>query len=152
MVHLAECKLVLAVRPGLFDPISTKRMKFIARVTEQLEYAACAKSGDVYCKTTSRYETDLQTDEKHLVQIQRRVNPWWWMDKDAKYFMTVKYGTRIIEFAKGKPAVQAETLDQIIEVLKSLKTATANGELDALLAQAGEHIRKRFKPMAKPRQ
>ena len=47
MVHLAECKLVLAVRPGLFDPISTKRMKFIARVTEQLEYAACAKSGDV---------------------------------------------------------------------------------------------------------
>jgi hypothetical protein len=42
-------------------------------------------------------------------------------------------------------AVQTETLDQIIEVLKSLKLATSNGELDVLLTQAGELIRKRFK-------
>jgi len=35
-------------------------------------------------------------------------------------------------------AVQAETLEQMIEVLKSLKLATAKGELDVLLTQAGE--------------
>ena len=59
--------------------------------------------------------------------------------------MTVKYGSKVIEFAKGKPAVQAETLDQIIEVLKSLKQATSNGELDLHLTQASELIRKKFK-------
>jgi len=51
----------------------------------------------------------------------------------------------VIELAKGKPAVQTETLDQIIEVLKSLKQATSNGELDLHLSQASELIRKKFK-------
>ena len=76
----------------------------------------------------------------------RKVSPWWWTDKDGKYLLTIKYGSKVIELAKGKPAVQAETLDQIIEVLISLKLATSNGELDLLLSQAGELIRKRFKP------
>ena len=75
----------------------------------------------------------------------RKVSPWWWTDKDGNYLMAIKYGSKVIELAKGKPAVQAETLDQIIEVLKSLKLAASNGELDVLLTQAGELIRKRFK-------
>ena len=36
-------------------------------------------------------------------------------------------------------------MDQIIEVLESLKLATTNGELDLHLTQALELIRKKFK-------
>ena len=75
----------------------------------------------------------------------RKVSPWWWTDKDGKYLMAIKYGSKVIELAKGKSAVQAETLEQIIEVLKSLKQATSNGELDLHLSQASELIRKKFK-------
>jgi len=59
--------------------------------------------------------------------------------------MAIKYGSKVIELAKGKSAVQAETLEQIIEVLKSLKLATSIGELDLHLSQASELIRKKFK-------
>ena len=42
--------------------------------------------------------------------------------------MTIKYGSKVIEFSKRKPASQAETLGQSIEALKSLKQATTKGE------------------------
>ncbi len=137
MIQLADVKLVSAVRPTFQDPITLKRTKFISRVSEQLEIANHLMKGEQIPFTSFNDPVSLKRP--------RKVSPWWWIDKDGKYLMTIKYGSKVIELSKGKPAVQAETLDQIIEVLKSLKQATSNGELDFLLTQAGELIRKRFK-------
>ena len=138
MIQLANVKLVTAVRPIFQDPVTLKRSKFISRVSEQLEIANLLLNGGQIPFTSFHDPVSLKRP--------RKVSPWWWTDKDGKYLMAIKYGSKVIELAKGKPAVQAETLDQIIEVLKSLKQATAKGELDVLLSQAGELIRKRFKP------
>jgi hypothetical protein len=129
---------VSAVRPTFQDPVALKRSKFISRLSEQLEIANHLMKGEQIPFTSSHDPVSLKRP--------RKVSPWWWTDKDGKYLMTIKYGSKVIELAKGKPAVQAETLDQIIEVLISLKLATSNGELDLLLSQAGELIRQRFKP------
>ena len=137
MIQLADVKLVSAVRPTFQDPVALKRSKFISRVSEQLEIANLLMKGEQIPFTSFNDPVSLKRP--------RRVSPWWWTDRDGKYLMAIKYGSKVIELAKGKPAVQAETLDQIIEVLKSLKLATSNGELDVLLTQAGELIRKRFK-------
>ncbi len=137
MIQLADVKLVSAVRPTFQDPVALKRSKFISRVSEQLEIANLLMKGEQIPFTSFHDPVSLKRP--------RKVSPWWWIDRDGKYLMTIKYGSKVIELAKGKPAVQAETLDQIIEVLKSLKLATSNGELDVLLTQAGELIRKRFK-------
>lgn len=137
MIQLAEVKLVSAVRPTFQDPVALKRLKFISRVSEQLEIANLLMKGEQIPFTSFHDPVSLKRP--------RKVSPWWWIDKDGKYLMAIKYGSKVIELAKGKPAVQAETLDQIIEVLKSLKLAASNGELDVLLTQAGELIRKRFK-------
>ena len=138
MIQLADVKLVSAVRPTFQDPVTLKRTKFISRVSEQLEIANHLMKGEQIPFTSLNDAVSLRRPSK--------ASPWWWTDKDGKYLMTIKYGSKVIELAKGKPAVQAETLDQIIEVLISLKLATSNGELDLLLSQAGELIRKRFKP------
>jgi len=138
MIQLADVKLVSAVRPTFQDPVILKRTKFISRVSEQLEIANLLMKGEQIPFTSLNDAVSLRRPSK--------ASPWWWTDKDGKYLMTIKYGSKVIELAKGKPAVQAETLDQIIEVLISLKLATSNGELDLLLSQAGELIRKRFKP------
>ena len=137
MIQLVDVKLVSAVRPTFQDPVALKRSKFISRVSEQLEIANHLMKG----------EQIPFTNFHDLVSLKRprKVSPWWWTDKDGKYLMTIKYGSKVIELAKGKPAIQAETLDQIIEVLKSLKLATSNGELDLHLTQASELIRKKFK-------
>ena len=137
MIQLADVKLIAAIRPTFQDPVALKRSKFIFRVSEQLEIANHLIKGEQIPVTSFHDPVSLKRS--------RKVSPWWWIDKDGKYLMTVKYGSKVIEFAKGKPAVQAESLDQIIEVLKSLKQATLNGDLDVLLTQAGELIRKKFK-------
>ena len=137
MIQLADVKLVSAVRPTFQDPVTLKRSKFISRVSEQLEIADLLLKGEQLPFTSFHDPVSLKRP--------RKVSPWWWTDKDGKYLMAIKYGSKVIELAKGKPAVQAETLDQIIEVLKSLKLATSNGELDLHLSQASELIRKKFK-------
>ena len=137
MIQLVDMKLVSAVRPTFHDPIALKRSKFISRVSEQLEIANLLMKGEQIPFTSFHDPVSLKSP--------RKVSPWWWTDKDGKYLMAIKYGSKVIELAKGKSAVQAETLDQIIEVLKSLKLATSNGELDLHLSQASELIRKKFK-------
>jgi hypothetical protein len=137
MIQLSDVKLVSAVRPTFQDPVTLKRTKFISRVSEQLEIANNLMTGEQIPFTSFHDPVSLKRP--------RKVSPWWWIDKEGKYLMAIKYGSKVIELAKGKSAVQAETLEQIIEVLKSLKQATSNGELDVLLTQAGELIRKRFK-------
>ena len=137
MIQLADVKLVSSVRPTFQDPVTLKRSKFISRVSEQLEIANLLMKGEQIPFTSFHNPASLKRP--------RKVSPWWWLDKDGKYLMAIKYGSKVIELAKGKPAVQAETLDQIIEVLKSLKLATSNGELDLNLSQASELIRKKFK-------
>ena len=137
MIQLADVKLVSAVRPTFQDPVALKRSKFISRVSEQLEIANHLMNGEQIPFTSFNDPVSLKRP--------RKISPWWWTDKDGKYLMTIKYGSKVIELAKGKTAVQAETLDQIIEVLKSLKLATSNGELDLHLTQASELIRKKFK-------
>ena len=137
MIQLADVKLVSAVRPTFQDPVALKRTKFISRVSEQLEIANLLIRGEQIPITSFHDPVSLKRP--------RKVSPWWWTEKDGKYLMAIKYGTKVIELAKGKSAVQAETLEQIIEVLKSLKLATSNGELDLHLTQASELIRKKFK-------
>jgi len=137
VIQLADVKLVSAVRPTFQDPVALKRSKFISRVSEQLEIANLLMKGEQIPLTSFHDPVSLKRP--------RKVSPWWWTDKDGKFLMTIKYGSKVIELAKGKPAVQAETLKQIIEVLKSLKLATSNGELDLHLSQASELIRKKFK-------
>ena len=138
MIQLADVKLVSAVRPTFQDPVALKRTKFISRVSEQLEIANLLMKGEQIPLTSFHDPVSLRRP--------RKVSPWWWTDKDGKFLMSIKYGSKMIELAKGKSTVQAETLEQIIEVLKSLKQATSNGELDLHLTQAGELIRKMFKP------
>ena len=137
MIQLADVKLVSAVRPTFQDPVALKRLKFISRISEQLEIANLLMKGEQIPFTSFHDPVSLKRP--------RKVSPWWWTDKDGKYLMAIKYGSKVIELAKGKSAVQAETLEQIIEVLKSLKLATSNGELDLHLTQASELIRKKFK-------
>jgi hypothetical protein len=106
MIQLADVKLVSAVRPTFQDPVALKRLKFISRVSEQLEIANLLMKGEQIPFTSFHDPVSLKRP--------RKVSPWWWIDKEGKYLMAIKYGSKVIELAKGKPAVQAETLDQAL--------------------------------------
>lgn len=145
MANLTGIHFVAATRPHLSDPVTTKRRKLMQRIDEQIAAFDSQQRGEVYSKTIQHTVKDLETDEPMVQTSTRRVIPWWWSDKDGTVYLSVRYGTKVLEFSKGRTAIQVDGLAQVPKVLTQLRAATAAGELDALLAQAGEQLRKRFK-------
>ena len=51
----------------------------------------------------------------------------------------------MLDFAKGKNAIEVASEADIVSVLETLKKAVESGELDAQMATASEAVRKKFK-------
>ncbi len=58
--------------------------------------------------------------------------------------MNVRYGSKVIELAKGKNAVEAGDLNALIEALGMVKSAVLAGELDAEIEKASGALRTGF--------
>jgi hypothetical protein len=64
------------------------------------------------------------------------VKPWWIIDGSGFVVLTVRYGSKTLEFEKGKAAIAVGTVEKLEGVLTTLIAATRNGELDAFLEAA----------------
>ncbi len=69
----------------------------------------------------------------------------WFVSDLGKVCIQVKYGTRLLELAKGKNAVEVNTADELINVLGTLKSAVENGELDTQINNVIDIEKKSFK-------
>ena len=69
---------------------------------------------------------------------------WWTASVDGKINLVVRYGSKPLEFAKGKAGIALEKAEAVVTTLEQVKTGVANGELDALLEGQGFK-----KPLAK---
>ena len=58
--------------------------------------------------------------------------------------MAVRYGSKVLELAKGKNAIELTTGDELIAVLAKLKAAVLAGELDAQIEAASGALRAGF--------
>ena len=68
---------------------------------------------------------------------------WWQPDQSGGYVMTVKVGSKRIEFEKGKAAIAVGTLEKLPGVIEALIKAVRAGELDEQLKHI-EQIRKAY--------
>ena len=67
------------------------------------------------------------------------------LDKEAgKLNLAVRYGSKVLELAKGKNAIELTTGDELIAVLAKLKDAVLAGELDAQIEAASGALRAGF--------
>jgi hypothetical protein len=64
-----------------------------------------------------------------------RTSKWWQPDANGGYVMTLKVGSKRVEFEKGKAAIAVGTLDKLPSVIDSLIKAVRAGELDEQLKQ-----------------
>jgi hypothetical protein len=78
------------------------------------------------------------------VEVQKRVRAWWWTAENGKVCMHVRYGTKTIELAKGKTAIEIGALDDLIPALEMLKAAVAAGELDGQIEAVSGQMRSGF--------
>ncbi len=58
--------------------------------------------------------------------------------------MSVRYGSKTLELAKGKNAIELASGDDLIAVLLKLKEAVLAGELDAQIEAASGALRAGF--------
>jgi hypothetical protein len=58
--------------------------------------------------------------------------------------MSVRYGAKTLELAKGKSAIEVGTINELIPTLDALKAAVAAGELDTQLEAVSATMRSGF--------
>ena len=78
----------------------------------------------------------------------KRVKRCWTASVDGKINLVVRYGSKPLEFAKGKNAIELATEAEVADVLAKLREAAENGELDALIekqAQFGRRVTQKNK-------
>ena len=66
----------------------------------------------------------------------------------GKIKLVVRHGSKPLEFAKGKNAIELTSETEVADVLVKVREATENGELDALIekqAQFGRRVTQKNK-------
>jgi hypothetical protein len=144
MSTLTSLKLVAAKRPGSLPQIVQRRNRLISKIWEQTELAKAQQAGPAFRPTLFRSVKDAETGERRNVEVQKRVRAWWWTAENGKVCMHVRYGTKTLELAKGKTAIEIGTLDDLIPTLETLKAAVAAGELDGQIEAVSGQMRSGF--------
>jgi hypothetical protein len=105
----------------------------IARLEDQKKLLADPN----FVRTVKRWERK-EGGEKVLVERPLRTSKWWQPDQSGGYVMTVKVGSKRIEFEKGKAAITVGPLDKLPQVIDALVRAIRAGELDEQLNLASK--------------
>ncbi len=74
----------------------------------------------------------------------KRVKEWFWINDAGKLNLAVRYGSKVLELAKGKNAIELASGEELIAALHSLKAAVLAGEMDAQIEAASGQLRAGF--------
>lgn len=144
MSTLAQLKLSNTRKPTQQPAIIQQRTKLAKRIWEQMELARAQQAGDTYA--SKRLKTVVGTDGvKRTVEVGKRVKAWWFVADNGKLCLNIRYGSKLIELAKGKTAVEIANADELIKTLALIKTAVVDGKLDAQIEAASGQLRAGFK-------
>jgi hypothetical protein len=75
----------------------------------------------------------------------KRIRQMWFVGENGKVCVQIKYGSRILEFSKGKNAIEVSSGEELITALNTIKTAVECGELDSQLNLAADSVKEKFK-------
>ena len=144
MSALNSLKLVAAKRPQSASPIVQRRNKLSNQLHEQIELARCQADGKTYAPSRLRSIKDKHTGERKLIDSVKRVKQWWFVAENGRVCLQVRYGTRVLELAKGKNSIDVGTVAELLPVLATVKKCVEAGELDAQIDAASAAVRERF--------
>ena len=143
MSTLNSLKMVNSKKPTSIPPILQRRNKLSTKVWEQIQLAKAHSEGGTYTVKKFKSVKDIDGARK-TVEHQKRVRPWWFVSTDGKVCLNVRYGAKVIEFAKGKTAIEVVSADELIKALEIIKSAVEAGELDTQIEQASGAVRAGF--------
>jgi len=145
MTTMSTLKLTTAQKPTQMSAVQLRRNKLAKRLWEQKELAKAQQAGTQYIATKFRTITDNETGLRKQVETNKRVKAWWFVADNGKLSLSVRYGTKILELAKGKHAVEVGAEKDLVGVLDVIKAAVLAGELDTAIEHAATKLRDGFK-------
>ncbi|WP_019425539.1 DUF6641 family protein, partial [Limnohabitans sp. Rim28] len=144
MANLTSLKLSTAVKPTHMPAVQLRRNKLAKRLWEQAELARAQQSGTQFAPTKFRSVVDTDTGVRKQVEVNKRVQQWWFVTESGKMALSVRYGARVLELAKGKFAVEIASDKELVPTLDIIKAAVLAGELDAQIETAAQTLRAQF--------
>ncbi len=113
MELLKTLKLTRYQRNNSNNPVLQRRIKLAAGITEQIQLAGNLNYKSVNVRTVADDNGELRT-----VKVGKRVLRWWLVGADDNVELTVRYGSRMLELAKGMDAVELASTDELVGVLE----------------------------------
>lgn len=99
-----------------------------------------------------RCEFAVEVADEHgnqrKVEVAKRVKRWLMASSDGKVNLVVRYGSKPLEFAKGKNAIELASEAEVADTLRKVRDAVELGELDAVIEQQARFGR-RLTPKSK---
>lgn len=123
-----------------------RRNKLAQRLWEQGELAKAKLAGTQFAPTRFRTVVENDTGLRRQVEQPKRIKPWWFTTDTGKLALHVRYGTKLLEIAKGKYAVEVASERDLAATLDLIKAAVLAGELDAAIDAASSTIAGRCAP------
>ena len=119
------------------NPIAVRRRKMMAKTDEQIQLA----TNKDYTPTQHKWVTDDEGSQRK-VEVAKRVKRWWTASVDGKINLIVRYGSKPLEFAKGKNAIELASETEVADTLRKVREAAELGELDVLIEQQAQFGRR----------
>ena len=136
---LSTLKLVSATRATHISPVMQRRQKLIAKIDEQIEMAQAAANGTAFKPTKFKNVVNAETGDTEYKQVAKKVRAWWW-ETGGKLNLSIRYGARVIELAKGKNSIELDNLAAVLPTLDLIKKAVEAGELDEAITKVSKAV------------
>ena len=141
---LAGLKLTAAHKCTNISPVQQRRNKMSKRIWEQIQLATAQANGCQFAPVKFRSFTDAETGLRRQVEVPKRVKAWWFTTDNGKTAISVRYGARVLELAKGKFAVEIASPTELVPTLEVIKAAVEAGELDTQMEATAGRVRTGF--------
>lgn len=144
MATLASLKLTNARKPRIVSDVVKRRTKLLCKLTEQRELALAHSEGRTYAPQRLRSIRNKDTGERTVREMPVRIKAWWWTGEKGETLLSIQYGSKTLEIAKGKPAIEVARVGDLVNVLNVIIAAVQAGELDAQMEAASAKLRDGF--------
>ena len=142
---LSSLKVINAVKQVATDSTQFRREKLCKKLDEQINLAMAVSEGNTYTVKRQRNIKDKESGLTTTVEVNKRVRQWWFVNRDTnKVALQLRYGTKVIEFAKGKNAIEVSDGAQLLKTLNQVKDAVIAGELDNQIESAANTVKFRI--------
>ena len=77
-------------------------------------------------------EIEAIADDEDVGEKEKQKGRWWTEQQGGTILLTIRYGNKVIEFEKGKNAIELSSKAELEPTLQNIKKAVDNGETESL--------------------